>query len=114
MLDFLRRVTVFEQTTLLDDLLLFAEDDTDIVGIEFSVEDQSLGEDVFGLFQGQAAGGVQQSLTSFTVEVDTDLRVVFDVFDNSQQKLIKVFRARQSEFDDRNVLRQIRSNVHHR
>ena len=48
-------LVILEHPALADDLLLLAENDADVVGVELAVEHQGLGEDVLGLFQRQPA-----------------------------------------------------------
>ena len=85
-------LVVFQQAALADDLLLLAEDDADVVGVELAVEHQRLGEDVLRLLERQPAGRVQQPLAALGVEVDLDLRLVLHVLDDPIEQPVEVAR----------------------
>ena len=70
--ELLLALVVLQQAALADDLLLLAEDDADVVGVELAVDDEGLGEDVLRLLERQPARGVDQPLAALGVEVDGD------------------------------------------
>ena len=105
-------LVVFERPALADDLLLLAEDDADIVGVELAVQDQGLGENVLRLLERQPPRGVDQLFPAFVVEVDADPRLVLDVVDDAVEQPVEVIDRRRAELDHGDILRQLDRDLH--
>ncbi len=112
--ELLLALVVLQRAALADDLLLLAENDADVVGVELAVEHQGLGEYVFGLFERQAPRGVHQLLASFGVEVDADPRLVLDVVDDAIEQPVEVVDRRRAELDHGDVFGQLNRDLHDR
>ena len=67
--EFFLRFVVLQQAALLDDLLLFAENDVHVVGAQPAVDDQRFGEHVLGFFERQPAGGMRSIVRGLPARV---------------------------------------------
>ena len=112
--ELLLALVVLQRPALADDLLLLAEDDADVVGVELAVEHQRLGEDVLGLLERQPARRMDQPLAALGVEVDGDPRLVLDVVDDPVEQAVEVVDRGRAELDDRDVLGQLDRDLHER
>jgi hypothetical protein len=75
-------VVVFEKAVFADELAFFFEDIGKFVGGEAFLADEDAGEDVFGFVEGEATGGLEETIATGIVEIDFDLREAADVVDD--------------------------------
>lgn len=75
-------VVVFEKAVFADELAFFFEDIGEFFGGEAFLADEDAGEDVFGFVEGEATGGLEETIATGIVEIDFDLGKAADVVDD--------------------------------